>query len=229
MGNKSSPRLKKIVRRVLAVHVLFLLMVIIPFKSPPRPKKHLAVRTIVQTPAPKVKTAPIVAKPSQPPTPKKQTPPPSAPKKQTPPQPSPSTKKPTAMPQKPKQQPSSDPLALLKKALDENPIAASSAPPAQVKPLPSLRFQTDEIPWDYTQSLMQTLHHSLTLPEFGEVKIQLTLHQDGRVVKVIVMHAESRQNREYLEKNLPYLQFPSFTGDLSSKKESTFILTFCNE
>lgn len=211
----------KIVRRVLAIHILFLLMVIVPFKSTPCPKKHLAVRTIVQTPTPTVKTTPLVAKPSQPAAP---------PKRKAPPPPVPAAKKPTAIPSKPKpQQPGSDQLALLKKALDENPITAPSAPPSKTKPLPPLRFKTDEIALDYTEHLMQTLHQSLTLPEFGEVKIQLTLHQDGRVAKVIVMHAESRKNREYLEKNLPYLQFPSFTGDLCSKKESTFILNFCNE
>src|SRR5579872_7503127 len=56
---------------------------------------------------------------------------------------------------------------------------------------------------EYQQSLVQCLHQSLNLPEFGEVKIQLTLSQSGTVEKVVVMKAESEKNKKYLEMHLP--------------------------
>ncbi len=82
---------------------------------------------------------------------------------------------------------------------------------------------------DYPNHMVQYLHQSLNLPEFGEVKIQLTLRQDGSVVKLVVLKTESEKNRSYLEGSLPHLRFPPFSGSLSKAKEHTFVLTFCNE
>lgn len=73
-------------------------------------------------------------------------------------------------------------------------------------------------------SLVTFLHTSLNLPEFGEVKIQLTIKKDGSVARLVVLQAESRKNKSYLEKHLPLLRFP-----LILDKEKTFTLTFCNE
>ncbi len=81
---------------------------------------------------------------------------------------------------------------------------------------------------DYTDLLVSHLHQYLTLPEYGEVKIQLSLQQDGTVGKIVVLKAESEKNKKYLESNLPRLRFPRFEGSYAKKKESTFILTFCN-
>ncbi|MBS0651289.1 MAG: flagellar hook-length control protein FliK [Verrucomicrobia bacterium] len=82
---------------------------------------------------------------------------------------------------------------------------------------------------DYPNLMIGYLHQSLHLPEFGEVKIQLTLRQDGSVAKLVVLNTESDKNKRYLEGSLPKLQFPSFNGSFAKKKEHTFILTFCNE
>lgn len=81
----------------------------------------------------------------------------------------------------------------------------------------------------YTDALVDHLHRFLTLPEYGEVKIQLSLRQDGTVAKMDLLRAQSEKNRQYLESNLPRLKFPRFEGAYAKKKESTFILTFCNE
>jgi hypothetical protein len=82
---------------------------------------------------------------------------------------------------------------------------------------------------DYPNLMIGYLHQSLHLPEFGEVKIQLTLRQDGSVAKLVVLNTESDKNKRYLEGSLPKLQFPSFNGSFAKKKEHTFVLTFCNE
>jgi outer membrane biosynthesis protein TonB len=74
------------------------------------------------------------------------------------------------------------------------------------------------------ETLVSFLHTSLNLPELGEVKIQLTVKKDGSVGRLVVLEAQSKKNRAYLEKHLPLLKFP-----LAFDKERTFTLTFCNE
>lgn len=81
----------------------------------------------------------------------------------------------------------------------------------------------------YQKMLIECLRQSLNLPDFGEVKIQLTLREDGSVANVIVLKAESQKNKRYLEENLPRLKFPNLQGSLSKKKQHTFSLVFCNE
>jgi outer membrane biosynthesis protein TonB len=79
---------------------------------------------------------------------------------------------------------------------------------------------------DYHATLIGYLKQTLNLPEYGEVKIQLTLKQDGSVVNLLVIKTESEKNRRYLETSLPHLRFPHL---LENKKQETFIVTFCNE
>ena len=74
------------------------------------------------------------------------------------------------------------------------------------------------------ETLISFLHTSLNLPEFGEVKIQLTVKKDGSVSRLVVLEAQSQKNRAYLEKHLTLLKFP-----IIFDKEKTFTLTFCNE
>ncbi|MFS8564371.1 MAG: hypothetical protein LVR00_08755 [Rhabdochlamydiaceae bacterium] len=79
----------------------------------------------------------------------------------------------------------------------------------------------------YQDALLSYLHEALHLPEQGEVKIQLSIQEDGTLAKIVVLKAESVKNRIYLEKQLPLLHFP----DLQSLqvKEKVFVVTFCNE
>jgi outer membrane biosynthesis protein TonB len=81
----------------------------------------------------------------------------------------------------------------------------------------------------FQESIAAYLHQALSLPEHGEVKIELTLRSNGTVAKVIVLRSESEKNKKYLETNLPALQFPVLDGMFSNKKQQTFILTFCSE
>jgi type IV secretory pathway VirB10-like protein len=74
------------------------------------------------------------------------------------------------------------------------------------------------------ESLVSFLHTSLNLPEYGEVKIQLTIRKDGSVARLVVVEAQNQKNKAYLEKHLPLLRFP-----LILDKEKTFTFTFCNE
>ena len=73
------------------------------------------------------------------------------------------------------------------------------------------------------------LHENLHLPDFGEVKLQLTLSQDGKVLKVVVLNTESEKNKSYLELQLPKMRFPRLEDPFANKSQHTFVLTFCNE
>ncbi len=82
---------------------------------------------------------------------------------------------------------------------------------------------------EYTSLLTSHLHQSLHLPDFGEVKIELTLKKDGSVLTLKVLKTESEKNRQYLESHLPRLRFPPLEGSFAKQKQCTFVLTFCNE
>lgn len=77
---------------------------------------------------------------------------------------------------------------------------------------------------NYSETLILCLRGALHLPDFGEVKIKLTLRQDGSVETLSVLKTESENNKRYLETHLPHVKFPAL-----NKQEHTFVLTFCNE
>lgn len=81
----------------------------------------------------------------------------------------------------------------------------------------------------YQEKLVGCLHNALHLPDHGEVTISLTLRGNGSVEKVVIIRAESKKNQQYIEKQLPFIRFPSFEGPLQGKQSEVFILTFCNE
>lgn len=81
----------------------------------------------------------------------------------------------------------------------------------------------------YNEFLVAYLQQQLHLPDFGEVKIEITLRQDGAIERFVVLKTENDKNRKYLEERLPSLRFPEFKGKGLSKNRQTFVLTFCNE
>jgi hypothetical protein len=81
----------------------------------------------------------------------------------------------------------------------------------------------------YYDELIYRLKLALKLPEYGEVKLKLTLTRIGKVIKVAVTSAKSRKNREYIEKMLPQISFPRFGNNFSSDKDHTFHLNLSNE
>jgi len=99
----------------------------------------------------------------------------------------------------------------------------------QIDALNGLVQESSDKAEDYASLLAQCLHASLHLPDFGEVKIELTLKQDGKVAKLKVLKAESEQNKKYLESHLPQLQLPHLNGSFAKQEEHTFVLNFCNE
>ncbi len=206
----------------------------------PAPKKTIAPAPVAQ-PAPAAPVAKKVEKKITTPAPKKE--PAIADKtlSKTKPKATPQTKTPPAPPPRAKISDSlirelEESIAKIENKSDKG-TASRRAPISSKATLAPIVLQIDMTDassysdageGDYTDLLVSHLHQHLSLPEFGEVKIQLSLQQDGTVGKIVVLKAESEKNKKYLESNLPRLRFPRFEGTYAKKKESTFILTFCN-
>jgi hypothetical protein len=240
---------------VVFVHGFFLLMMLFGSPGQQNKKQHkpLIVRSVtpkvmspvVKSQAPKPQMAASLAqKKVEPPKPvaKKQTPEPKAPvapaKKPTPPvkkEPAIAEKKVGAAKEAPPTQSRAKISDSLLKELEES-IAKieNKSDKAKVNKIASpIALQIDmgeeSEQSSYTDTLTSYLYEQLSLPDYGEVKIQLSLRQDGTVVKLVVLKAKNGKNRDYLENHLPRLRFPRFEGELANQKEHTFVLTFCNE
>ncbi|MBA3957363.1 MAG: hypothetical protein H0X51_03065 [Parachlamydiaceae bacterium] len=81
----------------------------------------------------------------------------------------------------------------------------------------------------YYDELASRLKLLLRLPEYGEVKIKLTLERSGRFVKVSVVSAKSSANRAYIEKTLPSVRYPGFGKNFESQDQYTFGITLSND
>ncbi len=81
----------------------------------------------------------------------------------------------------------------------------------------------------YRDELAGRLKLLLRLPEYGEVKIKLTVERSGRFVKLAVVGAESEANRNYLEDVLPTLSFPAFGTHFPGIAQHTFSITLSHE
>lgn len=92
---------------------------------------------------------------------------------------------------------------------------------------PSSALFSEDAPL-YAERVVSHLQNHLTLPDFGEVKIQLDLREDGSVDKIIVLSSKSKANKLYLEENLPQLRFPP-PEKIQANGKCRFVFTFANE
>lgn len=81
----------------------------------------------------------------------------------------------------------------------------------------------------YYGVLASYLRQALRFPEFGEVKVQLTLNRGGEVTKVETLSAKSENNKQYVEKMLPTLRFPPFGKNFGKDTQHTFTITLTND
>lgn len=81
----------------------------------------------------------------------------------------------------------------------------------------------------YRDELAGRLKLLLKLPEYGEVKVKLTLERSGKVAKVVVVAAESAANRKYIEKTIPTLTFSAFGSNFDHAAQFTFSVTLTND
>lgn len=81
----------------------------------------------------------------------------------------------------------------------------------------------------YRDELAGRLKLLLRLPEYGDVKVKLTLDRAGKVVSVVIISTESAANRKYIEKTLPGLTFPPLGSNFGTDPQYTFSVTLSNE
>jgi colicin import membrane protein len=81
----------------------------------------------------------------------------------------------------------------------------------------------------YRDELAQRLKLLLKLPEYGKVKLKLTLMRSGKVSKVEILSAESQANKKYIEKTVPSLSFPQFGNNFEGSDQYSFVIALSNE
>lgn len=202
---------------VVAVHLFIFFFNFKKDIAPPSPKKSIVVRTF--TPPPPKKTAPVIRNVSKKPS--------ATPKSSSPPKSNSSS-----TPQVNKKK--NDLLKELKESLTKiEKYTPSEKSTSITLPKNIQNLEIDDVEreekTDYFILLAQTLKNELELPDFGDVKLELTILNSGRVTKLKVLSASSEKNRRYLELKLPSLILPAFSEDLKNQYEHTFTLTFCNE
>lgn len=119
-----------------------------------------------------------------------------------------------------------------------NPKSAAAPEVSSVKTLASLEIEALEpsngdalvgAELSYRDELASRLKLLLRLPEYGDVRIKLTLERSGKVKQVTITKADSTKNRGYIEKTLPSLQFPPFGTNFNGQDSYTFTVTLSNE
>lgn len=81
----------------------------------------------------------------------------------------------------------------------------------------------------YHNLLTHALQRLLLLPEYGAVKIELTVAKTGVVTKVVVLSAQNAKNRDYVEKQLKGAMLAPLTHDFGGTSLQTFTVTLTNE
>jgi hypothetical protein len=68
--------------------------------------------------------------------------------------------------------------------------------------------QVNEIDSTTPEQIAAFLQEALELPEFGEVKIKLSINRFGALETLEILESKSLKNEAFLKKRLPELQFP---------------------
>ena len=81
----------------------------------------------------------------------------------------------------------------------------------------------------YYDELVSRLKIALKLPEYGEVKLELTINRAGKVLHVKKVKSKSQKNSDYIQKAIPKLHLPPFGQNFTGENDHTFRLTLSNE
>jgi hypothetical protein len=89
-------------------------------------------------------------------------------------------------------------------------LAAVSSPTKTTKQeiaIPTLSFDLPE-EMSPAETIAVFLREALQLPEFGEVRVELSIDSSGRLEKLEILESKSEKNAEFLRNQLPELLFP---------------------
>lgn len=210
---------KRILIFVLSLHFAWLILAF-PFKSPPPTKKPTKVVVSTKIIAPKKKEVIQTSLPKAAPSSK----PKAKPQKKT------ATKPLTKAAPKPSK------ATELLKELESNMtnIESKLKNVRETKPLTIDSIQIEQ--WEetsnpvnnqdsYFEMITAIFRQSLTLPEFGAVKVTITVQPNGEIVNIQSVLTKSEVNFRYLEKTLPHLKLPAPPG----ASDLSITITFCEQ
>lgn len=230
-------KLKKIVKKVLWVHLFILLFLMINFKGFKKkpPAQKMALREnfrVIEKPKPKKQIARAVAKAK--PAPSKKT---TSQTKTT------SVKKPEV-----KAKPASPKKAEVKtasKTEKKEPVQfekIKELPPSPKESMPlkipeaiaklSIEEQKEAIDEDeemaigrYMEYLQARIYEDLTLGSRCFVSLELTLNREGQIVNIKHKKSSDPLSKDYIIENLSKMEFSHFFGEVVNESEYTFVLT----
>lgn len=212
----SFSRKKQIFVIVWAGHffLLFALLIHHAVHRSLKPSRPIAIRT-VQTAPPIKESAPVPVKKAAAPKPAAST--------------KPSPKKPEkAAPKKPVIAPIAQEIA---QVLSELSQVHKTEKPALFVPS-NVEIQTpykeSKNSLSYGDYLICYLQESLDLPEYGEVKIELSIDRQGKLLTSKILCSENKKNSEFLKNRLPELAFPCFNDFNIKETALTFTVSFRN-
>jgi colicin import membrane protein len=119
-----------------------------------------------------------------------------------------------------------DKIAQVKAAL--NKIQHSEVAVAPPKQVVASSGEQVAIAATYEEVLAERLRLLLTLPDYGDVKISLTLERSGKVAALTILKAASEENQHYVEKMLPQLALPPFGLAFAGEERHVFRLVLSN-
>jgi colicin import membrane protein len=91
----------------------------------------------------------------------------------------------------------------------------------------SIQLSTNEV--NYRDEVAYRIKQTLRLPDYGTVKIKLTLNRSGKVITVQIISSESIKNQQYAERTLQGLIFPPFGTRFGDADRYTFLITLNND
>ena len=216
-------RPKRLVALVTAAHLLALLLFVVS-KTPTPTKKEptpLIVKTVKLKPPPKPQV--VVAAPKPQPKSKPKPKPQAvaaAPKPKSKPKPKPSV----AKAKRPAEKKPDNRLAKLVQEA-QNKLAKVDE---KVKAAPrQMQLAIDQ--GSYEEELAERLRLLLKLPEWGSVRVALTLNREGVVCGVEILSAQSETNRDYVISRLERTTLAPFGQHFGGQRQHTFTLTLNNE
>ncbi len=81
----------------------------------------------------------------------------------------------------------------------------------------------------YYIEMIHRIKLQLKLPEYGEVRVELTLDRTGKVHKLYVLSSSSLNNQKYIEKNLTTVHFPPFGSHFPKESIHKFLIAISND
>lgn len=80
----------------------------------------------------------------------------------------------------------------------------------------------------YRDEVAYRLKVALRLPDYGAIKLKLTLLRSGKVASVEIINSESEKNKQYIERTVPTLIFTPFGSRFDNAAQYTFLISLNN-